>query len=235
MVHQREVDAVEHGLTWSRLPQMSRRDGDPHDAGAPGVRSADSTSVRHHHGSERKPSPMPSTRARMVVLRTRSVIPLRPATSAKAVAWQRFHRALRHRPAGRREEPGAQAEVLEHPVGAHQPQVRLMRRQRRELAAPLLGRGLVEAVQNDGVAAGPPRRQPLDGRRVLVESVAALQPWCDKKRRRHRSRVQLFAERGDVGQRLLTDAGDRDDQLSSHMRYCRNTRCRNGFRHSSSS
>src|SRR5215207_3570417 len=35
LVHQGEVDAVEHGLARPRLTQMSRRDPDPHDTCAP--------------------------------------------------------------------------------------------------------------------------------------------------------------------------------------------------------
>ena len=182
------------------------------------VRSADITSVRHHHGSERNPSPMPSTRARTVVLRARSVIPLNPANNRNPLRGSTSTGSLRHRPARGGEEAGAEPEMLEHPVGTHQPKVRLVCGQRGELAASFLRRGFVEAVQDDGVAPVSPRRQPLHRRRVVVESVAALQPWCDEKRRRYRSLFELCTERRDVGQRLLSDAGDRDDQLSNHTR-----------------
>ena len=92
--------------------------------------------------------------------------------------------------------------MFEHPVCAHQPQIGLVRGQRRELSAPLFGRRLVETVQDDGIAAGPPRFQPSDGRTILVESVATLKPRCDEERGRHAlassSRSQNAATSGSV-------------------------------------
>ena len=180
------------------------------------TRSADSTSIRHHHGSARKPSPMPSTRARTVVCRTKSVIPCRSASSRKPLRGSAVNCARRRRPARRREQPGAQAEVLEHSVSGHQPQVGLVGGQRRELAAPFLGRGLVIAVQQDCVTGGAPAGQPLDGVRVTVEPIATLQPRGHQQRHRHRPDVHLCAELVDIVQCAFTDPGDRDDQLPRH-------------------
>ena len=144
-------------------------------------------------------------------------MPFRSGQQSKSVARQGRYRALRYRPAGRGEQPGAQTQVLEDAVGGHQPQIGLVRRQCRELAAPLLGRRLVEAVQHDGVAAFAPVGEPFDGRRVRVEPVAALDPGCHQKRGGHVALVELLAERVDVGQCAVADPGNRDDQLSSHV------------------
>ena len=181
------------------------------------VRSADSTSVRHHHGSVRKPSPMPSTRARTVVLRTRSVIPLSPASRRKPL------RGNASTVPCETVQPGAANSRVRSPRCSSTRSAPISRR-----LASCAGsvansprRFLVAASSKPcRTMASPrvaPRRQPFDGRRVLVEPVAALEP------RRHEERgpappraSSCVAERVDVGQRAVTDPGDRDDQLSSH-------------------
>jgi len=66
--------------------------------------------------------------------------------------------------------------VFHHPVGRHQTQVRLVRRQSREFAAPLFGGRLVESVENDGMTGFTPSDEPVDGGGVVVESVTSLDP-----------------------------------------------------------
>ena len=181
------------------------------------VRSADSTSVRHHHGSDRKPSPMPSTRARTVVLRDQVGDSAQPGQEPEPVARQGINGALRHRPAWGGEEPGAQDRGARapdrRPSAADSPRARAASRTRRVASWLRPRRSRAERWRRRGCAA----RQAIptvDG--IPVEPVAALQPRRDEERGRYRPLFQLCAERLDVGQRLLTDAGDRDDQLSSH-------------------
>ena len=66
--------------------------------------------------------------------------------------------------------------MFHHPVGGHQSQVRFVRRQSRELAAPLLGGRLVETVHDDGMTGFAPGGEPADGGAVVIESVATLDP-----------------------------------------------------------
>ena len=66
-MHQRQVDGVEHGLAGPGPAQVPRCTATRTMPSRRAVRSADSTSVRHHHGSLKNPSPMPSTLARTVV------------------------------------------------------------------------------------------------------------------------------------------------------------------------
>ena len=137
---------------------------------------------------------------------------------SKAVVRQRLDDARGHHPARCREQPSAQTEVLEHPVGGHQPQVGLVRAKDGEFAAPLLGGRVVVAVQHEGVAAGPPGGQPFDRARVAVEPVVTTQPGSHQQRHRHVAGIHLRAERLDVGQGAFAYPRDRDDQFSSHTR-----------------
>ena len=143
------------------------------------VRSADSTSVRHHHGSVRNPSPMPSTRPRdcdgdqigdagnpassRKPLRGKpSRCPRTPSSRARRTAGC-AGRGVRGR--GRR------------PSAAGWPRGRAVWRTRRGA----LGGGLVVAVQHDRVAAGSRGRSASRRCRVALQPVAALEPGRDQQ------------------------------------------------------
>src|SRR6476469_3173859 len=89
-----------------------------------------------------------------------------------------------------------------------------MRLQRRELAAELLGGGLVISVQHHGVTGAALADQPFDRSRILVEPVAALEPRRDQQRSRHVAERELGAKRVDLVDGAVPDPGDRDDQCS---------------------
>ena len=116
-------------------------------------------------GSLRKPSPMPSTRARSGVFRTRSVMSLKAASRRKplrgnagTVPCETVHPGAAN---SRVRRPNVPSPGL-RPSAAGSPRAQAKSR----ITATLLGRGLVEAVQHDGVTVLAPSGQPFHGRGI---------------------------------------------------------------------
>ena len=201
LVHQGEVDAVEHGLARSRFAQMPAATATRTTPARRAVRSADMTSVRHHHGSDRKPSPMPSTRARTVVLRARSVMPLRPATSRKPLRGSASTVPCETVQPGRRragcEDPGARAPGR-RPSAAGWPHARAASRIRRAASWSRPRRSRAGRWRRRGCVAPPTMRPSTGPRRVGSRPSAAARPGTRTAPPAHPVRSQNAATSGSV-------------------------------------
>lgn len=106
-VQQRQIDRVEHGLARSGFTQVPRSDRDAHTSSRRAVRSAASTSVRHHHGSVRKPfTAAQHAGPRWSALPDQTVMPLSPASTENRCG-QHGHRAGRTRSSRERQSLSA--------------------------------------------------------------------------------------------------------------------------------